>query len=486
MNIPFIKKQIGFTLVELLVVMLILTALASVTLDFTKDFAFQGRYEVTKDRYEKIKRAIIGRPDVLINGQPDISGFVADVGRLPNNLHELLEDEFCSQRWKLVSGVKVYYETSGACTTDGGTWNSITGWKGPYLTVKNDPLHDDAFNDGWANQDSTLNQYCSDPLILDETLCTDAGKTWHEGAAGQNYGWSFTKTATEISLQSLGKDQAGGGSDYDADYPGNQTAVRQNDWKIDLNEFPLRILASSVSGSCAVTATDPATCSSIGGSWVTGTCSGETISTSDECVLLGGTWDSVNSICPSGYSISTSAACSLVGGSWAAGDTCSSPIDPTTKLACLSAGGDWTHDPTNNLCLKIINQTQSISSSLSQTIIEDGTSQVVHFPYASTAFVAPGEVIGLLYSDASCTGSVTYGSTHANNICINTADDADFTKVNCQTAIGNWIEVGGEQYCRNVVGTTCTDTAGANLGGTEHPSISAILLPHSILPTVTW
>ena len=68
MDLKIINKQTGFTLVEVLVVMLILVALASVTLDFTKDFAFQGRYEVTKDRYEKIKRSIIGRPDVFIAG----------------------------------------------------------------------------------------------------------------------------------------------------------------------------------------------------------------------------------------------------------------------------------------------------------------------------------------------------------------------------------------------------------------------------------
>lgn len=49
------NKAQGFTLVELLVVMLVLVALSSITLDFTKDFAFQGRYEVTKDRYEKNK-----------------------------------------------------------------------------------------------------------------------------------------------------------------------------------------------------------------------------------------------------------------------------------------------------------------------------------------------------------------------------------------------------------------------------------------------
>ena len=91
-----LNKQKGFTLLEVLTVMLVLVAVASVTVETASTLAFQGRYEITKDRYEKIKKAIMGDPKVLINGQEAVSGFLADMGRLPENLRELLQTGSCS------------------------------------------------------------------------------------------------------------------------------------------------------------------------------------------------------------------------------------------------------------------------------------------------------------------------------------------------------------------------------------------------------
>jgi len=277
MNIPFIKKQIGFTLVELLVVMLILTALASVTLDFTKDFAFQGRYEVTKDRYEKIKRAIIGRPDVLINGQPDISGFVADMGRLPRNIQELLVQNYCMPDYKIseanpsipsahAGNYKTWCETDYAaapikwvpqstgsdcsvgttnatqatCEAASGIW---TGWKGPYLTLQKPDYEPNAFSDGWGSQATGLTDH--------------------------NYGWNIVhrdstpadvttintvladiSDATQLAVQSYGKDGAPAGSDYDEDYPADPIAVTANQWQVTIDNNVTVNIAPPNSGYC--------------------------------------------------------------------------------------------------------------------------------------------------------------------------------------------------------------------------------------------
>jgi len=543
MHFNFRRTQGGFTLVELLVVMLVLVALSSITLDFTKDFAFQGRYEVTKDRYDKIKRAIIGRPDVLINGQPDISGFVADMGRLPRNIQELLVQNYCSDDyrisdntpdntglagttasdtpaqwcvsetatpvgvWHTASCTDATKTTQTTCQGASETWSS---WKGPYLTTKNPDYKPNAFSDGWGNGNETID-------------LTD-----------HNYGWNYFIVANNLTIQSYGKDGAPNGSDYDADYPNNQPAIRQNDWQIDLNGIPLRILASSVAGTCNTpTPTDPATCAIVGGNWVTPpSCTGETISNVNDCTLLDGSWDSIASTCSgylihseptctqvtgswitpctgetisnvndctlldgswassscSGHSIYSETACTQVTGSWSPSvTTCDSPVEPLTKLACLSAGETWTSISTDNLCLKIFDPTGiSHTSSISRSVTEDGTSQVVYFPYASTSYVTSGESIGILFTDASCTSSNTYDSSHAQNICIDVNDDPDFTSGNCVDNGGIFIDDGTEKFCRNVIGTDCIEDTATTLGGTEHYSISLMLVPHSILPTVTW
>jgi len=250
MDLKVINKQAGFTLVEVLVVMLILVALASVTLDFTKDFAFQGRYEVTKDRYEKIKRAIIGRPDVLINGQPDISGFVADMGRLPLNIRELIDPAgYCqngsdwsnkadcedagkgNSTWLTLCSNSSYtnqsdcetnnaiwkgWKTYGFCTDNtiddektcedsSETWTPVLwgGWQGPYLSISKDISSDTAYLDGWGNTNNLI-----------------------------NYGWVYAlvDTDTGLNIQSLGQNQAAAGSGYDEDFPVKQPVINQDDW----------------------------------------------------------------------------------------------------------------------------------------------------------------------------------------------------------------------------------------------------------------
>jgi prepilin-type N-terminal cleavage/methylation domain-containing protein len=90
------KKQKAFTLVELLTVMVVLVALATITVKSTAQFSFDSRYQITEDRYDKIKTAILGNPNQTINGHPSVSGFVADMGRLPNCLRELIDGYNCA------------------------------------------------------------------------------------------------------------------------------------------------------------------------------------------------------------------------------------------------------------------------------------------------------------------------------------------------------------------------------------------------------
>ena len=315
-------KQAGFTLVELLVVMLVLVALSSITLDFTQDFAFQGRYEVTKDRYDKIKRAIIGRPDVLINGQPDISGFVADVGRLPRNIRELLSENYC-----LVKRTIHESDTNAAATCNAITassWITQANWKGPYLTVTKEVTDAGAFSDGWGNEASNLTDH--------------------------NYGWTFCLGSmavdgcytsspvigvNELLILSKGKNQVTGGAanTYDEDYPVSQPSIKQVDWMVDLDGVMANLIASSINGSCTISSQpiDPATCGLAGRVWAAGICSGTAV--------------------------------------------------PASKLGCESVGGTWSYGVASDLCIRVTKNLHIYhSDGILPTITENGREQIISFP----------------------------------------------------------------------------------------------------------
>jgi prepilin-type N-terminal cleavage/methylation domain-containing protein len=322
------NKAQGFTLVELLVVMLVLVALSSITLDFTKDFAFQGRYEVTKDRYEKIRSAIIGRPDVLINGQPDISGFVADMGRLPRNIHELIEEDYClTDRSVTVKSTCVALPGPGVWV-DQTVWSDPTsttlgfGWNGPYLTITNDPTLGNAISDGWGRGAS--------------------------GDSDHDYGWAFClgddiSTTTDpdtcnttsllnqqLVFKSYGKDglddfQTAPSESYDADVALEGVTVNfieNNKWTVDLAAgLAVSINSPSIGDQCdsalltTVLNNDVVTCEVAGGIWE-GVCSDITFLNRHLCVLNGHTWTPDN-ICSSVAVPNTKLGCEVLNSNWA-------------------------------------------------------------------------------------------------------------------------------------------------------------------------
>jgi prepilin-type N-terminal cleavage/methylation domain-containing protein len=269
---PKFNLQSGFTLVEVLTVMLVLVAIASITVESTKDFVFQGRYDVTKDRYEKIKKAIIGDPNQVINGQPNIEGFVKDVGRLPFALQELLDGHFCSD---------TRYFTQVDCTAASAIWAATSNWQGSYLATGKAFSDSDAITDGWSN------------------------------TAVGNYGWEVSfkdrngnatttiANAVSMSIQSKGKNgcihngtTCTDSETFDIDYPNiaSRASIEASDWMINIDGIQANVMASGINGSCTITAADPATCTAMAGTWV-GSCTGMVTPTSKlGCESVSGTW----------------------------------------------------------------------------------------------------------------------------------------------------------------------------------------------------
>lgn len=207
--------QQGFTMLELVLVIALLGAMtlaATALFDTTLD---QTRYDDTKVRLETLRRAMVGDPTRTINNAPEISGFVADMGRLPVSLQELLEAPANpAMLWgkDMLDGV-----VSGV---SGELWG---GWRGPYLHTLPESGGAVAFRDGWGTAGDAPNYgwlYGTHAAAAD-TACGAVSAT--------------QPTANEIVLQSCGLGGAVSGVGYAADYPASGVLVTEDDWSDDLH-----------------------------------------------------------------------------------------------------------------------------------------------------------------------------------------------------------------------------------------------------------
>lgn len=136
-------SQAGFTLLELLLVVAILSSLALAATAFVDTKDNQERFEITRERLADIRHAAIGQPHLSVGGETVVGGFVADMGRLPNNLEELLSQPPDCDPVTEVSDLCPwgFDETSGI-------WR---GWRGPYLNIMPSSDGNRKFLDGWGN-----------------------------------------------------------------------------------------------------------------------------------------------------------------------------------------------------------------------------------------------------------------------------------------------------------------------------------------------
>lgn len=187
------RKNAGFTLLELVVVIAVMGLISSMAMDVYTDNSNQKRFEATKERLAEIKFAIIGDPMMRIGSQAVPTGFFKDMGRYPRNLQELIGanlDDLC-----IDSNFVATVSTQAACTN---TWieadadlDSINDlWKGPYLHNIQSINNNQVFGDVWGRDD---------------------------GSDTDNFGWIFSITTGDLIVESYGLDRVNNGSSYDAD-----------------------------------------------------------------------------------------------------------------------------------------------------------------------------------------------------------------------------------------------------------------------------
>ncbi len=113
----------GVTLLELLVVLMILSIILTAAVKTWDVTLERGRAETTSRKLNQLVNVIVGEPDYIVAGHRADFGFVGDVGRLPNNLEELM-------------------------VFPGG---DSSRWRGPYLRATFNESPDGYRIDGWGD-----------------------------------------------------------------------------------------------------------------------------------------------------------------------------------------------------------------------------------------------------------------------------------------------------------------------------------------------
>ncbi|MDZ7753601.1 MAG: prepilin-type N-terminal cleavage/methylation domain-containing protein [Gammaproteobacteria bacterium] len=238
----------GMTLLELLLVVTILSAVAFMTLSQVTDNTGQVRYEDTRTRLTALLRGIVGHSDPVFNGQRLLSGYAADNGLIPNDAAppgqsvetliaeatridntdtydecgDGLATAACMDRYRALEPIfdpvpdaAGYNDGTGEGPLDEPGETLQKGWRGPYL-----PLSPGVtgvaltFSDGWGNT-----------------------------GAAPDHGWQVTNpgggpAGIDLEIASLGRDGAPDSTEppYDDDL---KIVIDSTDWRVLTRDWPV-------------------------------------------------------------------------------------------------------------------------------------------------------------------------------------------------------------------------------------------------------
>lgn len=125
----------GFTLLEVLIILVILGFLVSMMSGVFLKGSNQRRFNETRKRIEEIKKAILGIPaKYYAEGNQQFAGYVIDMGSLP----ELNGGGQPENLWE--QGIQIGQSYNNLC-------RRFIGWRGPYVEKPKGGL----LKDGWGN-----------------------------------------------------------------------------------------------------------------------------------------------------------------------------------------------------------------------------------------------------------------------------------------------------------------------------------------------
>ena len=220
------KSALGFSLLELLVVISLLGIVAMAATTLIIDSGEEKRKDATEKQWDAIRKAIVGDSTLSLNGSPNLSGYVADMGRLPSNIKELIS-QGVQPNW-----AEINIDPSGTAVGLSGTLHA--GWRGPYLYTAGSA----EFRDGWRNEDANAAEDAVN-FGWNVILADDTGTQVFTGVS-----------ATSIAVQSLADGNQVGGAEYGVDFPqAGVNAVNDDDWQANYANIVFDLKFTSISGT---------------------------------------------------------------------------------------------------------------------------------------------------------------------------------------------------------------------------------------------
>ena len=140
------SRSDGFSLVELLMSIVVLSALATIGIDQFSDFSKDAKTAVTNDKLMALKSAIVGDTHFFSGGEYTKQGFQSHCGAPPTSLTNLIT-----------------MPGAGTCSVIYNAFTKI-GWRGPYVSNT-----DTSWNkDGWG---TTIEYFVLGPPVRTIRSC---------------------------------------------------------------------------------------------------------------------------------------------------------------------------------------------------------------------------------------------------------------------------------------------------------------------------
>ena len=124
-------SQRGFTLIELVIIIVILGIIAAVAVPRFTNITEGSKVNATKQELSNLKKAISGDPSVVSGGEYIDRGFEGDVGFVPTRLDDLAVKPDSIQPYDRLTRL---------------------GWNGPYIDGSNGDFTKDAWGNNYVYQ----------------------------------------------------------------------------------------------------------------------------------------------------------------------------------------------------------------------------------------------------------------------------------------------------------------------------------------------